>query len=272
MITDYLADPRFKLGPLCKRGHDHNGTGLSLRYAKDGGCRECAVFAVAIRNAARRQPDRIEAVRESRKAYKQRLRQRNIALGLTAAGHPPVTRRVPMTRLERAILNAGQCPSVATLVAREQSRWVRAQTLALSPDEKANRKREKWRRAYHSNPGLRLYHREKAKRRKAANRGQTPVQITVAAISARFALFGNCCAYCGISGDMQIEHVVPISQGGAHDAMNIVPACQSCNYSKRADDMEAWYRSQDFFSPSRLALIKQHTSEIFSQQLSLGVW
>lgn len=269
MSTDYLADPRFKLGPLCKRGHDYNGTGLSLRYAKDGGCRECAVAAVAARNHAKQGRPFTDEERRQRRDYKQRLRQRNIALGLTAAGHPPVTRRVPMTRLERAILNAGQCPSVATLVAREQARWVKANP--LPPEEKARRKREKWRRAYHSNPGLRLYHREKAKRRKAANRGQTPVQITVAAISARFALFGNCCAYCGISGDMQIEHVVPISQGGAHDAMNIVPACQSCNYSKRADDMEAWYRSQDFFSPSRLALIKQHTSEIFSQQLSLGV-
>lgn len=269
MSTDYLADPRFKLGPLCKRGHDYNGTGFSLRYIKGHGCRECAVAAVAARNAARRQPDRIEAVRESRKAYKQRLRQRNIALGLTAAGHPPVTRRVPMTRLERAILNAGQCPSVATLVAREQARWVKA--TPLPPEEKARRAREAWRRRYRANLDLRLYNREKAKRRKVATRGQTPVQISVAAIRARFALFGNCCAYCGVSGDMQIEHVVPISQGGAHDAKNIVPACLPCNYSKRADDMEEWYRSQDFFNASRLALIKQHTAEIFSRQLSLGV-
>lgn len=269
MNTDYLADPRFKLGPLCKRGHDYQGTGQSLRYANGGNCRECAIAAVAERNAAKRQPDRIDAERERRKAYKQQLRQRNRDQGLNSDGTIPTTNRVPMSQLERAILNAGRYPSVATLVAREHARWVRS--TPLPPEERARRDREAWRRDYQSNPDLRLYHREKAKRRKAAARGQTPVQISVAAIRSRFDLFGNCCAYCGVSGDMQIEHVMPISGGGAHDAMNIVPACQSCNYSKRADDMEEWYRSQNFFSASRLALIKQHTSEIFSRQLSIGV-
>lgn len=270
MSTDYLADPRFKLGSLCKRGHDYQGTGMSLRYDKGGNCRECAIAAVAERNAAKRQPDRIDAAREYRKAYKQQRRRRNIAQGLTATGTAPIKPNyVPMTHMERAIINAGRCPSVATLVAREHARWVRANP--LSPEEKARRQRESWQRAYGSNPDLRLYHREKSKRRKAAARGQTPIQISVAAIRARFALFGNCCAYCGITGDMEIEHVVPISRGGAHDSMNIVPACHPCNSSKAANDLEEWYRSQQFFNPSRLALIKHHTSEFFSRQLSLGV-
>lgn len=269
MSTDYLTDPRFKLGSLCKRGHDYQGTGKSLRYANGGSCRECAVAAVTVRNHAKQGRPLTDQERRQRRDYKRRLREKLKNEGLTCRATAPVSIRACISRLDRAILNAGRCPSVATLVAREQARWVRANP--LSPEEKASRKREAWKRAYHSNPDLRLYHREKSKRRKAANRGQTPVQVTVVAIRARFALFGNCCAYCGISGDMQIEHVVPISRGGAHDAMNIVPACQSCNYSKLADDMEEWYRSQDFFSPSRLALIKQHTSEIFSQQLSLGL-
>lgn len=267
MSTDYLADPRFKLGSLCKRGHDYNGTGLSLRYAKDGGCRECAVAAVAARNHAKQGRPFTDEERRQRRDYKQRLRQRNIALGLTAAGHPPVTRRVPMTHLERAILNAGQCPSVATLVAREQARWVKANP--LPPEEKARRAREAWRRAYQSNPSLRLYNREKAHRRRARIRGQRTRRLTTAALQARFAMFGNCCAYCGVSGDMQIEHVVPLSKGGAHDAMNIVPACQRCNYSKHVTEVEQWYRAQSFFSPSRLAMIKNFSSQRFSDQLTL---
>lgn len=268
MSTDYLADARFRLGPLCKHGHDYNRTGQSIRYVNGGGCRECAVAAAAVRNQIKRdQPT--EHHRQQRREYKRRARERNFAAGLTSRGATPKNRCASMTRLERAIFNAGRCPSVADLVAREQARWSRH--ASLPPEEKARRIRARFSNAYHARLDLRLYHREKSKRRKASDRGQTPVQISVTAIRARFALFGNCCAYCGISGDMQIEHVVPISQGGAHDAMNIVPACQPCNCSKRANDMEEWYRSQDFFDPARLALIKHHTSDIFSRQLLLDL-
>lgn len=267
MNTDYLADPRFKLGTLCKRGHDYQATGQSLRYVKSGDCRECAVAAVAIRNAAKRLADRTDAEREKSKAYKQQLRQRNTDQGLTSRGTIPATRRVPMSQLERAILNAGRCPSVATLVAREHARWVRSNP--LPPEEKARRDREAWRRAYQANPALRLYHREKAHRRRSRIRGQRTRRLTTAALRARFAMFGNCCAYCGVSGDMQIEHVIPLSKGGAHDAMNIVPACPPCNYSKNTTEVERWYRSQSFYSPSRLAMIKNFTSQNFSDQLTL---
>ena len=43
------------------------------------------------------------------------------------------------------------------------------------------------------------------------------------------------CAYCGESPDiLEMEHVVPLSQGGAHTIENIVPACRHCNAVKRA--------------------------------------
>lgn len=48
------------------------------------------------------------------------------------------------------------------------------------------------------------------------------------------------CAYCGDSGKLQIEHVEPISRGGAHDADNIVPACRACNSSKHARTLVVW--------------------------------
>lgn len=35
------------LGSLCKRGHDHEGTGKSLRYSNRGSCVECTVSAGA---------------------------------------------------------------------------------------------------------------------------------------------------------------------------------------------------------------------------------
>jgi len=45
--------------------------------------------------------------------------------------------------------------------------------------------------------------------------------------------YGNRCAYCGSkSGKLTIDHVIPISKGGATVAENIVPACAFCNGSK----------------------------------------
>jgi 5-methylcytosine-specific restriction endonuclease McrA len=172
--------------------------------------------------------------------------------------------------IRTAIRRAGRSPSVARLVMDEQLRHWREH-----PSDRAAHDRQ-WAQAgwwleYQINPDLRLYHREKSRRRKAQNRGQTPVQIPVAALRQRFNEFGNCCAYCGTGGDMQIEHVEAISKGGAHDIGNIVPACWPCNASKRLNDMEAWYRCQPFFSELRLHRIRRVIRPPEGQQLALAL-
>jgi 5-methylcytosine-specific restriction endonuclease McrA len=142
-----------------------------------------------------------------------------------------------------------------------------------NPEEKRRHDREwaqvSWWLEYQINPDLRLYHREKARRRKAQDRGQTPVQISVAALRQRFNEFGNCCAYCGVTGDVQAEHIEPISKGGAHDIGNIVPACWPCNASKRTSNMEEWYRSQWFFSELRLHRIHRVMRQPEAYQLAM---
>jgi 5-methylcytosine-specific restriction endonuclease McrA len=109
----------------------------------------------------------------------------------------------------------------------------------------------KWWLEYQTRPERRLYIRQKSKRRKALLREQTAHQIRPRELRARFVLFGNCCAYCGASGDMEIEHVIAISKGGTHAMGNIVPACHDCNSSKRAKEPETWYRQQPFFTECR---------------------
>jgi 5-methylcytosine-specific restriction endonuclease McrA len=44
--------------------------------------------------------------------------------------------------------------------------------------------------------------------------------------------YGHRCAYCGASGKLTIDHVVPLSKGGLHHPSNLVPACSSCNSRK----------------------------------------
>jgi 5-methylcytosine-specific restriction endonuclease McrA len=201
--------------------------------------------------------------------YKAATRQQFLNQGLTTRGTERIN-RAPATALQKAIHTAGRSPSVARLVMNEQLRHWREY-----PSDRAAHDRRwaqaSWWLEYQIKPDLRLYHREKSKRRKAQNRGQTPVQIPVAALRQRFNEFGNCCAYCGTGGDMQIEHVEPISKGGAHDIGNIVPACWPCNASKRLNDMEAWYHSQPFFSELRLHHIRRVIRPPEGQQLALAL-
>ena len=41
------------------------------------------------------------------------------------------------------------------------------------------------------------------------------------------------CQYCGnVGGDLEIEHIIPVSKGGNNDIRNLVTACRACNRAK----------------------------------------
>lgn len=52
----------------------------------------------------------------------------------------------------------------------------------------------------------------------------------------------SACAYCGGGGPLQKDCVLPISRGGSYTAMNVVPACGSCNASKCNSEVTGWMR------------------------------
>jgi 5-methylcytosine-specific restriction endonuclease McrA len=54
------------------------------------------------------------------------------------------------------------------------------------------------------------------------------------------AYFDNKCAYCGIEGDLQQEHFVPVRDGGNYTPDNIIPACGPCNAEKQGRDPFKW--------------------------------
>ena len=70
--------------------------------------------------------------------------------------------------------------------------------------------------------------------------------------------FKHACAYCGATSDLEQDHVVPLSHGGANVIANIVPACKRCNASKGAKNVMEWYKSTSCFSEDRLHLIMLH--------------
>jgi 5-methylcytosine-specific restriction endonuclease McrA len=48
------------------------------------------------------------------------------------------------------------------------------------------------------------------------------------------------CFYCGCTGPMSMDHVVPISRDGRHSIGNVIPACVTCNSSKRNRTIMEW--------------------------------
>ncbi|AXH47346.1 HNH endonuclease [Microbacterium phage Eden] len=49
------------------------------------------------------------------------------------------------------------------------------------------------------------------------------------------------CVYCGRVGSA-VDHFYPTAKGGADEVQNLMPACLSCNASKRHADPIEWMR------------------------------
>jgi hypothetical protein len=287
-----LADNQ-RLGPVCKNNHLWQGHRLTLRVK--GKCPDCerirkqsltpeqyqAKMAKARAWYARRPYDPVaqkakheaikkrmavdadfaQHIRDQRRRHKEQARRRQGKRKLES---------LEIRQMRKAIMRAGKLPSVARLVANEQRRyWQKNPTARRQAEAEWNR--NKWRFNYLTKPDLRLYTRERSRRRKLQQKKQTVWKISVLQLRAKFNKFNNACAYCGSSVEIQIEHIKPIKKGGLHHISNIVPACRSCNYSKAAHPVEKWYRAQPFFDDSRLKLIKSLMVPVEAEQLSFAL-
>ena len=156
--------------------------------------------------------------------------------------------------VERWLGNPRLSPSVAELVVKAEQLF----------------KKEEERRLIHL-----LYNREKSKRRKAQIRAVTLVQVRAKDLRARYAAFGDCCAYCGEKHsvkDLHMDHFQPLSKGGTHVLSNLVPACKRCNFAKRNHHPEQWYRRQTFFTESRWRKILQVLGKTKTNVDQLAFW
>ena len=69
---------------------------------------------------------------------------------------------------------------------------------------------------------------------------------------ATLKIFNYQCAYCTKIHNqyekLHQEHFIPLSHGGEYSINNIIPACKSCNSSKRDRDFFEWYPKQEFYN------------------------
>jgi hypothetical protein len=125
--------------------------------------------------------------------------------------------------------------------------------------------------------------REITRRRNAlkrAARRHSLLPVTQQQINARFNLWNNRCAFCGVDAAHQrncgyqrltVEHVLALTKGGLDEASNIIPSCKACNSSKHVFPAEAWYKRQPFFTAARWAKIQRYCSAAAAGQLPLAL-
>lgn len=71
--------------------------------------------------------------------------------------------------------------------------------------------------------------------------GRSATLSAILAENKKLFAFGNVCAYCGSSGVLHWEHIIPASRGGPDVIDNMVRACAPCNLAKGSRDPYQWY-------------------------------
>ena len=79
--------------------------------------------------------------------------------------------------------------------------------------------------------------------------------------------FNESCAYCGthqnnLEWTLEQEHIIPLSKGGTYDVSNIIPACRTCNVSKKDRKLETWFKSKEYYSDEKLNKIKEYIEKV----------
>jgi 5-methylcytosine-specific restriction endonuclease McrA len=59
------------------------------------------------------------------------------------------------------------------------------------------------------------------------------------------------CAYCDKKERLSQDHFISLNKGGEYTVNNIIPACKTCNSSKRDSDFFEWYPQQPFYSKTK---------------------
>jgi len=97
--------------------------------------------------------------------------------------------------------------------------------------EKVRRRNRNW---IDANPEKVVFQKRRRRALKAGAQGRHTEAEWIATLSKH----DHSCAYCGSTGRLEADHVVPLSKGGTDSIDNIVPACKSCNCSKGGMSVE----------------------------------
>lgn len=100
------------------------------------------------------------------------------------------------------------------------------------------------RRDRYKNDAQQRARRKAEAHRRAAKKKNLPATLKADDVASAMRYWENRCAYCGSQqgfwNPITLDHFIPLASGGGTVSENMVPACASCNASKRHDAPGAW--------------------------------
>jgi len=96
--------------------------------------------------------------------------------------------------------------------------------------ERVNKTIRAWQKA---NPEKRRLHARPSEHRRKSRLKGAIGSFTALEWANLLITHDNRCAYCKKRKKLTVDHIIPLSKGGTNNIDNIVPACGSCNSSKR---------------------------------------
>ncbi|WP_186425078.1 HNH endonuclease signature motif containing protein [Cupriavidus metallidurans] len=233
--TPHESRARAALGALCRRGHDHEGSGQSLRY-KSGSCVQCQAENAAARRAAKgaemdaKRAEWVRANRDKVRAYQQTYKDKNRELlQAKARAYQKANRDKLAARLREYRRNN---PEVMRAI---EARRVR------SDEQRAafNKYRRAWAKS----------NRQKTQEYAHKRSGVRQARLPAGTIAKIGQLQKWCCAVCRKSirnGRYHKDHIVALANGGDHAPHNIQLLCPTCNLKKGVKHPVDFMQSRGF--------------------------
>jgi len=81
----------------------------------------------------------------------------------------------------------------------------------------------------------------------------------------------NQCGYCGEMAT-SLDHIIPRFRSGSSNRNNLVPACRSCNANKGSQNMEEWYKKQEFFDNLKFVKLVEWTQQDLSEVICIPTY
>lgn len=152
-------------------------------------------------------------------------------------------------------------PEMDAALGKASDRLV-ARRFGISPETVATRRHwlgaPSWRERYRILPkGIERWTSEAQRiynSRRRHRKAGLPDSLTQEQWEFAVEFFGDRCAYCGVKAYLTEDHLVPLTSDGGRTALNILPACRSCNSSKHTMRAYLWIRSR--FRPERVQAIE----------------
>lgn len=256
---------KFILGSLCKRGHDFEGTGKSLRYRCTSGRyagkpKDCAKCIELQRNQWKQEnheqylENNRKYYRENRdrlveraKQYYQEHKEERIAYAAKWTKKLKAENPEYLRSIQKKCAKNYRAKNGDRLLERRRARYREKYHLYykkhyLENREKILERSKEWRK---NNPEK---HVAIERRRRARKNNNHIAFVSENDLQRRIADFSGKCAYCQLAEFRDWDHFIPISKGGPESLGNLLPSCRKCNTQKHAKDPKEWYESQSFYS------------------------